>query len=155
MLARDFIHDSLYNPRYGYFSKQAVLLPDADPASSKGEEQYEMVGGETYEHEMGVLRPSSGFEFNAIKNESEFMRMVEERYESFETQIAVLVQERQNALDAQTKQDEFAPSVQRERRERVAKRQEGAATRVAEYSAAGLEAAQRKGRAMHPQQHRL
>ncbi len=148
MLARDFIHDSLYNPRYGYFSKQAVLLPDADPASSKGEEQYEMVGGETYEHEMGVLRPSSGFEFNAIKNESEFMRMVEERYESFETQIAVLVQERQNALDAQTKQDEFAQSVQRERRERVAKRQEGAATRVAEYSAAGLEAAQRKGRAM-------
>lgn len=26
MLARDFIEDSLYNPNYGYFSKQAVIL---------------------------------------------------------------------------------------------------------------------------------
>lgn len=31
MLTRDFIDDSLYNPNYGYFSKQAVIFsPDTD-----------------------------------------------------------------------------------------------------------------------------
>lgn len=30
MLARDFIDDSLYNPRYGYFSQQAVILSPSD-----------------------------------------------------------------------------------------------------------------------------
>lgn len=26
LLTRDFIHDSLYNPEYGYFSKKAVIF---------------------------------------------------------------------------------------------------------------------------------
>lgn len=31
MLARDYIDDSLYNPNYGYFSKQAVIFsPEVD-----------------------------------------------------------------------------------------------------------------------------
>lgn len=31
MLVRDFIDDSLYNPHYGYFSKQAVIFSSKDP----------------------------------------------------------------------------------------------------------------------------
>lgn len=33
MLVRDFIQDSLYNPHYGYFSKQAVIFSSKDPLS--------------------------------------------------------------------------------------------------------------------------
>lgn len=31
MLVRDFIDDSLYNPHYGYFSKQAVIFSSKEP----------------------------------------------------------------------------------------------------------------------------
>ena len=31
MLMRDFIEDSLYNPNYGYFSKQVVIFSPGDP----------------------------------------------------------------------------------------------------------------------------
>lgn len=31
MLARDFIHDSLYNPHYGYFPKNAVIFSQDEP----------------------------------------------------------------------------------------------------------------------------
>ena len=31
MLVRDFIEDSLYNPHYGYFSKQATIFSALDP----------------------------------------------------------------------------------------------------------------------------
>jgi hypothetical protein len=33
MLVRDFIHNSLYNPFYGYFSKQAVVFSSPEPFS--------------------------------------------------------------------------------------------------------------------------
>lgn len=162
MLARDFIHDSLYNPDYGYFTKQAVLLPDPSPstntsAGAKEEENVKEVAGQLYTQEMGLLRPANpGFDFNSIKNESEFMRLVEERYHMFEEQISILVQDHANATDASKKEREFQESLQTERRERLAqrKKQEEAAKgkvevkEAPEYSAAGLEAAQRKGRAM-------
>lgn len=61
MLARDFIHDSLYNPHYGYFSRHAVLLPDV-------------------EHEQGEREAS----FGDIKNEADYMRKVEGSYIAFE-----------------------------------------------------------------------
>ncbi|SJX60444.1 uncharacterized protein SRS1_11781 [Sporisorium reilianum f. sp. reilianum] len=147
MLARDFIHDSLYNPTYGYFTKQAVLLPDP-PVSGEDKEAegYKEVAGEMYTEEMGLLRPANaGFDFNAIRNESEFMRLVEERYQLFEEQISVLVQDHANTLDAARKQQDFASDVQRERTARLARRTSPAPT---EYSAAGLEAAQQRGRAM-------
>lgn len=148
MLARDFIHDSLYNPRYGYFTKQAVLLPD--PVSSTSVEPKEReVAGELYTEEMGLLRPSNpGFDFNSIKNESEFMRLVEERYAMFEEQISILVQDHQNSLEARQKQTQFQSDLARERAERVAKRNQAKSTATPEYSAAGLEAAQQRGRAM-------
>lgn len=59
MLARDFIHDALYNPQYGYFSRHAVLLPDGD-------------------------RRAGAFDFPALPNERAFMVAVEERYREFE-----------------------------------------------------------------------
>lgn len=162
MLARDFIHDSLYNPEYGYFTKQAVLLPDPAPAPASGGDAnpdaeaqgeggggYRNVGGELYAEEMGLLRPADpGFDFNSIKNESEFMRAVEERYQLFEEQISILVQDHQNTLDAEQKQRQFDTDLQRERSERLAKRVSALAKTAAEYSAAGLEAAQQRGRAM-------
>lgn len=67
MLARDFVHDSLYNPTYGYFSRQAVLLPE------------EKTDGDT---------PLKGkFPFNDIKSETDFMRAVQLRYMAFEKQF--------------------------------------------------------------------
>ncbi|KAJ9476743.1 Protein arginine methyltransferase NDUFAF7-like protein, mitochondrial [Pseudozyma hubeiensis] len=133
MLARDFIHDSLYNPQYGYFTKQAVLLPDPPSSVEQSQRNGEVkeVAGEMYTEEMGILRPANpGFDFNSISNESEFMRKVEERYQLFEEQIEILVRERENL--------ETQPEAKQEAKGKAA----------AEYSAAGLEAAQRRGRAM-------
>ncbi|KAK0557320.1 hypothetical protein OC846_000539 [Tilletia horrida] len=68
MLARDFIDDSLYNPHYGYFSRQAVLLPDHAKLMANGSSK-------------------NGFAFQDFKNERHFMRHVEERYIHFESQF--------------------------------------------------------------------
>lgn len=161
MLARDFIHDSLYNPEYGYFTKQAVLLPDPSPSTDTNSEggEYREVGGKMYTEEMGLLRPADpGFDFNSIKNESEFMRLVEERYQLFEEQISILVQDHHNTNDAAKQEKKFQDdSLAQERKERLAKPQALSSSsakdkdgkgKVAEYSAAGLEAAQLQGRAM-------
>ncbi|KAK7554473.1 S-adenosyl-L-methionine-dependent methyltransferase [Phyllosticta citricarpa] len=58
MLMRDFIEDSLYNPSYGYFSKQVVIFQPGEP-----------------------------FDFNAIKDEPEFQRILGEKYTQFEDQL--------------------------------------------------------------------
>ncbi|KAI9699177.1 MAG: hypothetical protein M1820_007256 [Bogoriella megaspora] len=55
MLMRDFIEDSLYNPNYGYFSKQAVIFSPGEP-----------------------------FDFNRIQDEPEFNRQLAERWRSIE-----------------------------------------------------------------------
>ncbi|KAF2498415.1 DUF185-domain-containing protein [Lophium mytilinum] len=55
MLLRDFIEDSLYNPHYGYFSKQVVIFSPGEP-----------------------------FNFGAMQNEKEFHRLLGERYTAFE-----------------------------------------------------------------------
>jgi len=62
MLARDFIHDSLYNPHYGYFSRHAVLLPDG-------------------------AKQDRSYDFSTIKSERDFMAAVEERYSEFEESL--------------------------------------------------------------------
>lgn len=59
MLASDFIHDSLYNPHYGYFSRHAVLLPDG-------------------------IKQDRSYDFANINSERDFMAAVEERYSEFE-----------------------------------------------------------------------
>ncbi|CAD6500061.1 BgTH12-04166 [Blumeria graminis f. sp. triticale] len=58
MLTRDFIEDSLYNPSYGYFSKQVV-----------------------------IFTPETPFDFNSMKDEPEFYRQLGQRYTSFEDEL--------------------------------------------------------------------
>ncbi|KAF2118473.1 S-adenosyl-L-methionine-dependent methyltransferase [Lophiotrema nucula] len=55
MLLRDFIEDSLYNPSYGYFSKQVV-----------------------------IFSPGEAFDFNSMKSEHEFNKQLSRRYTEFE-----------------------------------------------------------------------
>ncbi|KAF2875032.1 S-adenosyl-L-methionine-dependent methyltransferase [Massariosphaeria phaeospora] len=55
MLLRDFIEDSLYNPNYGYFSKQVV-----------------------------IFSPGKPFDFNAMASEHEFFQQLRHRYTDFE-----------------------------------------------------------------------
>ncbi|KAI1123169.1 S-adenosyl-L-methionine-dependent methyltransferase [Nemania abortiva] len=58
MLMRDFIEDSLYNPHYGYFSKQVVIFSPGEP-----------------------------FNFNAIPDEPSFYAQVGQRYTEFENAL--------------------------------------------------------------------
>ncbi|WVO17807.1 hypothetical protein L204_105505 [Cryptococcus depauperatus] len=53
MLVRDFIDDSLYNPNYGYFSKNATIF----------------------------TLPKEGFDFSSFGNQAHFQEAVAERYE--------------------------------------------------------------------------
>ncbi|KAL8757282.1 MAG: hypothetical protein Q9184_004247 [Pyrenodesmia sp. 2 TL-2023] len=55
MLARDFIEDSLYNPNYGYFSKQVVIFNPGEP-----------------------------FQFNNIRDDLDFISLLGKRYTQFE-----------------------------------------------------------------------
>lgn len=55
MLMRDFIEDSLYNPNYGYFSKQVVIFSPGEP-----------------------------FDFNSMASEHEFFQHLRRRYTDFE-----------------------------------------------------------------------
>ncbi|UKZ65290.1 uncharacterized protein TrAtP1_006484 [Trichoderma atroviride] len=55
MLLRDFIDDSLYNPSYGYFSKEAVIFSPGEP-----------------------------FDFNSMRDELEFQADLGRRYTEFE-----------------------------------------------------------------------
>lgn len=58
MLMRDFIEDSLYNPQYGYFSKNVT-----------------------------IFSPGAPFDFGAIRDEPEFYRLLGERYTRFEDEL--------------------------------------------------------------------
>lgn len=59
MLVRDFIEDSLYNPHYGYFPKQATIFTATDPIN-----------------------------FSTIKNAAAFQEEVAKRYDTFEVDEA-------------------------------------------------------------------
>ncbi|KAG0170752.1 hypothetical protein DFQ28_003140 [Apophysomyces sp. BC1034] len=58
MLVRDFIDDSLYNPNYGYFSKQAV-----------------------------IFSPEKDFDFNAMRDHLEFMNILAHLYKDIESDV--------------------------------------------------------------------
>ncbi|KAK0259067.1 hypothetical protein LTS09_006356 [Friedmanniomyces endolithicus] len=60
MLMRDFIEDSLYNPHYGYFSKNVT-----------------------------IFSPGAPFDFNHIRDEPDFHRLLGERYTQFEDELDV------------------------------------------------------------------
>ncbi|KZT59494.1 DUF185-domain-containing protein [Calocera cornea HHB12733] len=63
MLARDFIADSLYNPHYGYFSKQATILSSTEPfdfPSLKSSHDFSKKVAQTYAVEDAGPRPSHG-----------------------------------------------------------------------------------------------
>ena len=55
MLCRDFIHDSLYHPRYGYFSKRAVIFSHPSPV-----------------------------DFPALENTTDFMERVKSMYQDYD-----------------------------------------------------------------------
>ncbi|EIE75883.1 hypothetical protein RO3G_00587 [Rhizopus delemar RA 99-880] len=57
MLVRDFIDDSLYNPNYGYFSKQAV-----------------------------IFSPETDFDFNSMRDHLEFMNILGQLYRDMESE---------------------------------------------------------------------
>jgi hypothetical protein len=79
MLARDFIHDSLYNPRYGYFSRHAVLLPDG-------------------------AKQTRNYDFPTIRNDRDFMAAVEERYSEFEMSL-----QQQTSTPTETREQQKKP----------------------------------------------
>lgn len=58
MLMRDFIEDSLYNPQYGYFSKNVTIFSPGDP-----------------------------FDFSEIRDEPHFQSQLGERYTQFEDEM--------------------------------------------------------------------
>lgn len=58
MLMRDFIEDSLYNPHYGYFSKQVVIFSPGEP-----------------------------FRFTEMRDEPEFHQVLSQRYTAFEDRL--------------------------------------------------------------------
>ncbi|KAJ5037565.1 uncharacterized protein L3040_007737 [Drepanopeziza brunnea f. sp. 'multigermtubi'] len=58
MLMRDFIEDSLYNPSYGYFSKQVVIFTPGEP-----------------------------FNFSQLEDEPEFHQLLGQRYTEFEDKL--------------------------------------------------------------------
>ncbi|KAI9594566.1 ubiquitin-protein ligase E3 C [Syncephalis fuscata] len=61
MLARDFVDDSLYNPHYGYFSKQATIFTVSDD--------------------------DQGFDFGTCKDQLEFMNCIGARYAEIEGEL--------------------------------------------------------------------
>lgn len=58
MLMRDFVEDSLYNPQYGYFSKNVT-----------------------------IFSPGAPFDFPNLKDEPEFYHLLGERYTQFEDKL--------------------------------------------------------------------
>ncbi|KLU88720.1 hypothetical protein MAPG_07705 [Magnaporthiopsis poae ATCC 64411] len=58
MLTRDFIEDSLYNPNYGYFSKQVVIFSPGEP-----------------------------FDFTRLRDENAFHKLLGQRYTDFEDRL--------------------------------------------------------------------
>jgi hypothetical protein len=70
MLARDFIDDSLYNPQYGYFSKQAVILQAGGP---------------------------KGFNLGAFRDNAAFQAALSDKYAEFEQENVPPVQASSNA----------------------------------------------------------
>ncbi|PWN54083.1 DUF185-domain-containing protein, partial [Violaceomyces palustris] len=123
MLARDFIFDSLYNPHYGYFSKQAVLLPEGNTSFTNGDRDDCQEGMEPVDP---FTRPG-GFDFASMRHEADFMRAVEERYRDFEEKVAEIARKR----DKEEEEEE--------------ERKDSTSTATKPYSAQGLEEAQLRG----------
>ncbi|KAJ2812630.1 hypothetical protein FBU31_007564, partial [Coemansia sp. 'formosensis'] len=58
MLTRDFIGDSLYNPSYGYFSKQAL-----------------------------IFSPKKGYDFARFRDSADFLKTIGRQYEEIEREL--------------------------------------------------------------------
>lgn len=144
ILARDFIHDSLYNPNYGYFSKSAVLLPDAKgKGKGKGKESVRIVRDgqvdKDIETENGRMDSNhQPFQFNQIRSENQFMKALERKYLDFESQF--------NKSKSSSSSTSSNPSHSSPPKPTAStKRQKGRpSTKV--WSAQGLEEAQERGR---------
>lgn len=79
MLARDFIDDSLYNPHYGYFPKQAVIF---DPGAALVQRQEAGEGALELQQDPEELkrRRLHGFDFSKMRNTADWDRTVAETY---------------------------------------------------------------------------
>ncbi|KAJ2080293.1 hypothetical protein H4R24_003168 [Coemansia sp. RSA 988] len=58
MLSRDFISDSLYNPAYGYFTKQAL-----------------------------IFSPRDGYQFSQFRDSADFLKVMGQQYEDIEREL--------------------------------------------------------------------
>lgn len=123
MLARDFVADSLYNPRYGYFARRAALLPPQQQLSN------------------GNDADDGGFRFREMKDQRDFMAQVEERYNAFER--TVIQQGASTPTGAPVRPPPTSSSTGGGGRKRP--------NAPSPSSAAGLEAAQALGRAAYEQ----
>lgn len=79
MLARDFIDDSLYNPHYGYFPKQAVIF-DPDAAALVRFHNAGKPGSVAAPAENAGKCRARGFDFASMKNMAEWDKAVAETY---------------------------------------------------------------------------
>lgn len=87
LLAREFIHDSLYNPHYGYFPKQAVIFdPDATSAqvapagAQDGAGRGEPSSLQLPSSPQPARRRRQGFDFARMRNMHDWDRAVAETY---------------------------------------------------------------------------
>lgn len=67
MLVRDFIHDSLYNPTYGYFTKNAVIFNPEKSGIASGDSS-----------------AKNKLDWNNIKDEYEFHSILTGMYKAYE-----------------------------------------------------------------------
>lgn len=82
MLARDFIDDCLYNPHYGYFSTQAVIFdPDQSRPTVTNRRQQQQRQRQQID---SVASRAEGFDFQRMRNSTEFEFEIARRYGEFE-----------------------------------------------------------------------
>lgn len=132
MLARDFIADSLYNPRYGYFSRRAALLPQKQGGSD------------------GEGKEGEGFAFAKMKDQREFMAQVEERYNAFERSV-IHEATRSHHRAAPSSSSSSSPPPAPPPQGRSTSASASKPKPISPSSAAGLEAAQALGRVAYEQ----
>lgn len=79
LLAREFIDDSLYNPNYGYFPKQAVIF-DPDKAVSLQEERDGQASTRGDDVVTSLKTRKHGFAFDKMRNMSDWDEAVADSY---------------------------------------------------------------------------
>jgi hypothetical protein len=97
MLSRDFIHDSLYNSSYGYFSKKAYVHGFIqDPCSKKADififldHTHHVDRNVDHRH---IFSPPKDIPFNEIRDNYAFMNYLADLYKDIESESLADVDE--------------------------------------------------------------